>query len=159
MYIQYAEYTQLYGPMEDSTFKLLAIEASRFMENHTTGIDGVKKLNRFFPEIESDLLAVTHCAGQLIHTLDQIRQAEQAHSYEVTEQGLRGKIVSSLSSGNESISYSTGGITTEIDAAVKDRHSRNRLLSGIVRDCLRGASDRNGVNLLYMGPYPRRYLV
>lgn len=159
MYIQYAEYTQLYGPMDEQTFQLLANEAFRVMDNHTTGSDGVKKLNRYFPEYESDVLAVKHCAGQLIHTLDQIRQAEKAHSYEVTEQGLRGKIVSSLSAGNESISYSTGGITTEIDAAVKDRHSRNRLLYGIVRDCLRSATDRNGVNLLYMGPYPRRYLV
>jgi hypothetical protein len=45
-----------------------------------------------------------------------------------------------------------------IDAAAADRTERKKLLAGIVWDYLRGIDDANGVNLLYMGMYPRRYL-
>ena len=79
--------------------------------------------------------------------------------YTQTEQGLRRQIISRVEAGNEAISYSeTKNANTEIDAAVADRTARDRLLAWIVWDYLRGIEDANGVNLLYMGLYPRRYL-
>ena len=159
MYITYVEYNTLYDGMSETDFNRLSLEACRVMDVHTTGIDNIKKLKRYFPVDEDNENAVKYCAAKLINTLYQIEQAEIAAmlraGYESTEHGIRGKVISSVSSGNESISYATNASETAIDAAVKDRIARDRLLSRIVWDCLRGAEDANGVKLLYMGMYPR----
>jgi hypothetical protein len=64
-----------------------------------------------------------------------------------------------VEAGNEAISYSeTKLANTVIDEAVSDRVARDKLLAETVWDYLRGVEDANGVNLLYMGKYPRRYL-
>ena len=165
MYIEYNDYVTYYGKrvcFQD--FNRLSIEACRKLDNHTTGADGVKKLRHAFPVDADDAQAVKRCAAKIIHTMHQIQQAEatmaSGRGYESTEHGMRGKVISSVSAGNESISYSTGGSAGEsvIDLAVRDKHTRDKLISDIVREGLSGVADANGVNLLYMGPYPRRYL-
>ena len=163
MYISLDYYKTLYDTIDERTFNNLSFEACRMMDVHTTGIDNIKKLKRFFPTDTDSVEAVKHCAAKLVNTLHQIQQAEASaamgRGYIQTEQGLRGKIVSRVEAGNEAVSYSeTKSANTEIDAAAADRTVRNRLLTGIIRDCLAGVSDRNGVCLLYMGVYPRRYL-
>ena len=158
-YIAFSEYTKLYDSIDERLFDRLAVEASRIMDIHTTGIDNVKKLKTYFPTDEDDAAAVKHCAAKLIYTLNQINQAEatalESRGYEATDQGIRGKVISSISAGNESISYATGGnaSATVYDAAAKDRTVRDRMLAEIVWDYLRGVSDANGVGLLYMGVY------
>lgn len=160
MYITFEEYAAIYAPMDEMLFNTLAFDACRVMDIHTTGIDNVKKLKRFFPVDESDAQAVKHCAAKLISLMDQIQQAEMAayqmRGAEQTEQGLRGKVISSVSAGNESISYAIGtsAVTTAIDAAVKDKTARDKLLADTVWEYLRGIQDANGINLLYMGRYP-----
>lgn len=165
MYITYEEYNYLYlhDNIEGQMFISLSREACRIMDVHTTGIDNVKKLRRFFPTDKEDAWVVKQCAAKLINTLNQIRQAEEsaimARGYTQTDQGLRRQIISRVESGNEAISYSeTKNANTEIDAAVEDRTARTKLLAEIVWEYLRGIEDSNGVNLLYMGMYPRRYL-
>ncbi|MBQ8797225.1 MAG: hypothetical protein IJZ56_03405 [Oscillospiraceae bacterium] len=160
MYITFDEYAVLYDPMEEKVFNRLAFDACRVMDIHTTGIDNVKKLKRFFPTDEDDVETVKRCAAKIINLLYQIQEAENAaamgRGYELTEQGMRGKVISSVSAGNESISYSTSGndSSTAIDAAVKDKTVRDSLIANTVRECLPGVTDANGVNLLYMGRYP-----
>ena len=82
------------------------------MDTHTTGIDNVKKLKQFFPTDEEDAQTVKRCAAKIINILDQIRQAEvsamEARGFESTDMGMKGKVISSVTAGNESISYSTG---------------------------------------------------
>lgn len=162
MYITYDEYTETFGMIDELIFRNLSFEACRVMDIHTTGIDNVKKLQRFFPTDEYHAAAVRYCAGKLISLLDQIREAETAaaaaRGLETTEQGMRGKVISSVSAGNESITYTTGAASTDVDMAVKDRKFRSMLIAQTVSDCLQGTEDANGVNLLYMGRYPRRYL-
>lgn len=163
MYITFDEYAKLYDPMDEKSFNRLAFDACRVMDVHTTGIDNVKKLKSYFPTDEYDADAVKHCAAKMVNTLYQIQQAEiaalESRGYESTEQGMRGKVISSVTAGNESISYATGNASaTAIDAAAKDKTARDKLLADIVREYLSGVSDANGVNLLYMGAYPRRYL-
>ena len=159
MYITFDDYTKFYDPIEEKVFNRLAFDACRIMDIHTTGIDNVKKLKKYFPTDEDDAAAVKHCAAKLIYTLNQIHQAEatalESRGYEATEQGMRGKVISSISAGNESISYTTGGnaSATVYDAAAKDRTARDKLISEIVWEYLRGVSDANGVGLLYMGRY------
>lgn len=163
MYITFGEYTSLYDPIEEKNFNNLAFDACRVMDMHTTGIDNVKKLRSYFPTAEEDAEAVKRCAAKMVNTLYQIQQAEvaamESRGYESTDQGVRGKVISSVSAGNESISYATGNSSaTAIDAAVKDKAARDKLLADTVREYLSGVTDANGVNLLFMGPYPRRYL-
>lgn len=163
MYITYEEYTELYEPVEERVFDLLVFDACRVMDLHTTGIDNIKKLKQFPPTDKYNAMAVKHCAAKIINLLIQIREAEIAaamgRGYTETEQGLQRRIISRVEAGNEAISYSETKLSnTTIDAAVADKTVKAKLLADTVWDYLRGVEDANGVNLLYMGMYPRRYL-
>lgn len=163
MYISYEEYSALYGEMASNEFTNFSFEASHIIDRHTTGIDGVKKLKTAFPVDESDAGAVKHCAAKLINLLSQIREAETAanegRGYIETEKGLQRKIISRVESGNEAISYSETKLSNSvIDAAVSDISVRKAMFACTVREYLSGVCDANGVNLLYMGEYPRRYV-
>ena len=163
MYITFEEYSEIYDPMEERLFNALAFDACRVMDLHTTGIDNVKKLQKFPPVDEYNARAVKHCAAKIINLLDQIREAEVAaaigRGYTETDQGLQRRIISRVEAGNEAISYSETKLTnTAIDTAVADKTAKAKLLADAVWDYLRGVEDANGVNLLYMGMYPRRYL-
>lgn len=159
MYITYSEYTALYGPIEAKVYDRLSLDACRSLDRLTTGADGVKKLKVAFPHDEENAAVVKHCAAQIVNLLFQIQEAETAASlgrgYTETANGLQGKVVSSVSAGNESISFSTGSGKTSADAAAADPAAKNKLVAGIVREYLSGVTDANGVNLLYMGVYPR----
>ena len=159
MYITLEEYASIYGSIDGQSFNRLAFDACRCIDRHTTGIDGVKKLKVAFPSDEDSAEAVKRCAAEIVNFLFQIQEAEKTASagrgYQQTENGLRGKVVTSVSAGNESVSYSSGSFqSTAFDAAVADRSIRDRLIIRTVRDYLSGVSDANGVNLLYMGVYP-----
>lgn len=159
MYISYDEYTALYDTIEVKVFNRLAYDACRYLDRHTTGVDGVKKLKVAFPADEESAAAVKHCAAHIVNILAQIQEAENAASagrgYTKTDNGLQGKVISSVSAGNESISFSTGAAKTAVDLAVTDIAQRNKLIYATICDDLSGIADANGVNLLYMGVYPR----
>lgn len=161
MYITYEEYAAIYESMEERLFNTLAFDACRVMDTHTTGIDNVKKLRSFFPKDEYSVQLVKHCTAKLINILHQIHEAEMAaamgRGYTETEQGLQRRVISRLESGNEAISFSEAKVSNSvIDAAVADKTARDYLLVETVWEFLRGVEDANGVNLLYMGRYPRR---
>lgn len=152
MYISFEEYNALYDGMEEKVFNRLSFDAGRIMDIHTTGVDGVKKLKVAFPTEDAEI--VRRCAAKLIHFLGEVEQAESG--YESTEQGLRGRVISSVTAGNESISYAVN--TSAAASAAADKAVKDALVTNIIREYLSGATDANGVNLLYMGAYPRRYL-
>lgn len=160
-YIQKEYYAGIYGDIADDEFANFSWEACRLLDSHTTGIDGIKKLKIAFPTDEDDAETVKRCACKLVNLLLQIRRTENASNsvrgYEATENGIRGKVISSVSAGNESISYSTSAsAATVIDKAVTDKTVRDSLISATIREYLSGIADANGVSLLYMGPYPKR---
>ena len=162
MYITFEEYDNLYNPIDLQLFKRLSFDAARVMDIHTTGIDNVKKLKRFYPVDKESADAVKFCAARLINTLAQIQEAEQSmamsRGYTQTENGLQRKIISRVEAGNEAISYmESNAADSIIDKAAADKRVRDKLLGDIVRECLSGISDANGVNLLHLGKYPRRY--
>lgn len=159
-YIRRDYYEGIYGEIPETDFTRLSFEANRILDLHTTGIDNVKKLKRYFPTDEDDAELVKRCAAKLVHFLYQVHTAElaamEARGYESAEQGMRGKVISSVSAGNESITYSNGSsASTDIDTAVKSKTTRDRMAAEIVWEYLAGIEDANGVNLLYMGRYPR----
>lgn len=160
-YVDMEYYKSLYGDITDAEFNRLSWEADRLLDFHTTGMDGVEKLQVAFPTNERDAEAVKRCACKLIDMLQQmetaIKAVAQGRGYTETENGLRGKVVSSVSAGNESISYTTSGgsASTVIDKALADKVVQDRLIRDTVREYLSGKADANGINLLYMGRYPR----
>lgn len=163
MYILYSDYTALHGDIEETTFNRLAFEACRMMDNHTTGIDGIKKLKKAYPQDEESIEAVKYCAAKLVNILYQIQEEEAAvaaaRGYIETDQGLQRKIISRVEAGTEAISYAeTKQSKSTIDFAVEDRAVRDDLLSRTIREYLSGVTDANGINLLYMGQYPRMFL-
>lgn len=166
-YASYKDYTTLYGEgrLDEAGFSRLAWEAERVMDDATTGVDGVAKLRAAKPTKAAPLEAVRRCACALVDTLRQLDETAEAIRkaqglVENADGTVQGRMVASRSSGSESISYATGSAAraggTVIDTAVSDQTARARLLDDLVRRYLAGVPDANGVNLLYMGPYPVR---
>ena len=159
MYVEYEFYTSLYGAdaIKETEFNRLSWEACKKVDYHTTGVDGLKKLKHFFPSDEEDAEAVKRCVCKLIDTMQKVNLAEDASGYVAREDGtLQGKLVASVSAGNESISYSAG--KNAINTAANDSATREKLYMDIITEYLSGVTDANGVNLLYMGVYPRRVI-
>ena len=121
------------------------------------------KLQFAFPTKKKDKEAVKDCFCELVDFLYQldIFQRTVADSAGVVEQAdgtIRGKVVTSISSGSESIGYSANGSAdTSLMEAAKDKKVADAMINSMVRDGLSGVPDVNGVNLLYAGiPYPGR---
>lgn len=161
-YVDYAYYQSIYGEesIDETTFKRLYWEANRKVDNMTSGIDDVKKLKVAFPTEEENAESVKRCICKVVEIANDIENARKniskAQEFVVREDGnLQGKVVSSVSAGNESISFTSNTSTkTVIDKAVGDIEAEKQLYIDIIREYLSGVQDANGVNLLYMGPYP-----
>ena len=162
MYIDYEYYKSLYGEkaISEADFKRLLWDAEREIDKATSGVDGVKKLKVAFPSDEEDAEAVKRCICSLVEFLDQIDTAERnasslAQYTERDDGSLQGKVVSSVSAGNESISYAVGKSSeSAISTAVKSVKDKDMVVYQFISSKLSGVSDANGVNLLFAGRYP-----
>lgn len=157
-YAEFARYAQLYpeDALQEASFARLVWDASREVDNLTTGVDGVRKLKVAYPTDEDDAECVTRCVCAVVHDLYQIEQAQAAASYTTKEDGtVSPRAVSSISAGNESISYANSGKSAYTEAAT-DATARKALVRGTIERYLSGVCDANGVRLLYMGVYPVR---
>lgn len=160
-YVDYGFYKNIYGDssLSETDFNRLSWEACRRVDALT-----LNKLKFAFPTDEYDIEAVRRCVCKLIEIAGQIESANkrvtEGQGYIADESGaLRGKVVSSVSSGSESISYTAKAESgsTLIDAVLSDKAAQERLYRDTVREYLSFVPDSNGVNLLYAGiPYPRR---
>lgn len=166
-YAAFEDYQELYGEssLDGPGFARLVWEAERAMDEATAGVDGLRKLRLFPPKDGDGAEAVRRCACALVDTLRRIEQAQAASSMaqslaENADGTVHGRVVTSVTSGAESVSYAAGSAAgvrqTAVDAAAGDRTARARLLADTVRSYLAGVPDANGVNLTYMGRYPVR---
>ena len=162
-YVDYEYYKSLYGEekaIPESDFNRLLWDAEREIDKATSGVDNVRKLKVAFPTNGEDAEAVKRCVCALVEFLKQIEDAEHnANSLgqytERADGSLQGKIVSSVSAGNETISYAVGKTAdTAISNAIKDLHSKDMAVYQFITSKLSGMSDANGVNLLFAGRYP-----
>ena len=161
-YIDYEYYKFLYGEkaMPETDFKRLLWDAEREIDKATIGVDGVKKLKVAFPIDEEDAEAVKRCVSELVNFLYKLEEEENnANSlgqYTEREDGsFQGKVVSSVSAGNESISYAVGKSSeTAISTAIKSVNDKEKVIYQLISSRLSGVSDANGVNLLFAGRYP-----
>lgn len=141
--------------VEESVYPRLARQASRHLDAITTN-----KLQFAFPTVEKDVLTIKDCQCDLVEFLYQVQQyqssAHNAVGTVVNADGtVRGKNVSSVTSGSESISYtSVSGISTAAAEAAKDPKAMLQTIYEIAKSTLSSVKDANGVNLLYAGPYP-----
>lgn len=161
-YVDFDYYKTLYGDkaIPEADFNRLSWEACKKIDYYTTGVDNVRKLQVAFPSDDYSVESVKRCICALIELAKDIKQIEddarKATGYLQKEDGtFQGKVVSSVSAGNESISFSTGtNNATLINKALTDRTTREKLFSDTVTEYLADATDANGVKLLYMGVYP-----
>lgn len=159
-YVDYEFYKSIYGEnaISETEFNRLSWEAQKRVDSLTFG-----KLKFAFPTEEDGAEAVKRCVCRLIEIAYQIEQANrriaegQGYVMDEVTGSVRGKVVSSVTSGSESISYtakSENG-STLIDAVLADKTAQGRLYADTVKEYLAGVPDANGVNLLYAGmPYP-----
>lgn len=163
-YVDYEYYKTLYGEkaLAEADFKRLLWDAEREIDKATSGVDGVRKLQVAFPTSDYDAEAVKRCAVELVNFLYKLEEAENnANSVgqytERADGSLQGKVVSSVSAGNESISYAVGkSADTAIGNAIKSLQDKDVTIYAFVASKLHGVSDANGVNLLFGGEYPYR---
>ena len=115
------------------------------------------KLQSAFPTNENHAEAVKDCFCELVEFLYQVDQYQTAavESAGVVQQSdgtVKGKVITSISSGSESISYSAGGsVKSSIAAAAEDKGRADREIYRIVYDGLSMIPDDRGINLLYAG--------
>ena len=163
-YVDFVYYKTLYGEkaVTEADFNRLSWDAEREIDKATSGVDSVRKLKVAFPTNEEDAEAVKRCVCALVDFLNQMETAERnANSVgqytERADGSLQGKVVSSVSAGNESISYAVGkSADTAISNAIKDLQSKEVAIHQLIASRLSGVSDANGVNLLFGGKYPYR---
>lgn len=165
-YVDYEFYKTLYGEksVSETDFDRLSWDACKRIDAATTTVDGIKKLKIAFPTDEDDSEAVKRCLCELINILYKLEQAEErvnaSQGFVQREDGtVSSKLVSSVSAGNESISYSTNNISaaTLIDKALSDKTVQEQLYRDTIAKYLSGVTDKNGINLLYAGRYPEEF--
>lgn len=175
-YVDYAYYKTIYGgteikqlaravpegeeikqdEWEERLFNRLSWEACRRIDVLT-----LNKLKFAFPTNEDDAETVKRCVCKLIDISAQIEAANkrvtEGQGYITDESGaLRGKVVSSITSGSESVSYTAKAESgsTLIDTVLPDKSAQDKLYRDTVREYLSFVGDANGVNLLFAGAYP-----
>lgn len=165
-YVDYEFYKTLYGEkgVSGTDFNRLSWDACKRIDAATTTVDGIKKLKIAFPTDEDDSETVKRCLCELINILYKLEQAEErvnaSQGFVQREDGtVSSKLVSSVSAGNESISYSTNNISaaTLIDKALSDKTVQEQLYRDTIAKYLSGVTDKNGINLLYAGRYPEEF--
>ena len=163
-YVDYEYYKTLYGEkaISEADFNRILWDAEREIDKATSGVDGVQKLRYAFPTSDYDAEAVKRCVVELVNFLYKLEEAENSANSvgqytERADGSLQGKVVSSVSAGNESISYAVGkSADTAIGNAIKSLQDKDVTIYAFVASKLHGVSDANGVNLLFGGEYPYR---
>lgn len=153
------EYKDLFGEIEEKDWKRYSVKAELFLISRTTTIDGVMKLKEYFPVEHVDVLSVKLAVGELVNAyrmIDQFTKNQEAMSGVITsEEGVRPKQIESLTAGSETIKFSNDQSGHWVSEVSKSKEAQLAYLDWIVLGNLEGARDRNGVNLLYLGQYPR----
>ncbi len=155
-YVDFEFYkTKFYGDIvpEESFQKYAEIASDR--------IDRITfdRLVDVLPENERDKTKVQKavCAvADALYQIDQIRRSnmETVGTVKHEDGTVKGKMVSSVSSGSESISYVTGtqgNISDIYIQASTDKKNENVLLRRVATDYLAGVVNKKGICLVYAG--------
>lgn len=153
MYIDFNDYSEVYKDMDEADFAYIGLKACLELDKQTKGVDGYSKLDNAFPTDEKAAMAVKICAIELVHFLNMVEKASKANGYDTDADGKYiGKQVKSVSSGSESVTYSSGNGV--FDSVIASPAEKQHYINAMIKEYLSGITDENGVNLLYMGAYP-----
>lgn len=154
-YTDYEFYrNKFYGDtVPESDFLKYAERASDRIDQYTFDrlVDGLPDDERVKTKVQKAVCAV----ADTMYQIDQIKKAsmDTVGTIQKEDGTVVNKAVSSVSSGNESISYATGSnISGNVYAqASMDKKVENALLLNIATEYLAGATNDKGICLLYAG--------
>ena len=155
-YADYQFYTTTYygDTVPESDFPKYAERASDRIDSVTFDrlVNGFPEEERAVTKVKKSVCAV----ADALYQIDQIKKASMESVGTVTREDgtVVSKAVSSVSSGSESISYSTGysGVTESVyGQAAVDKKVENVLIYQIATEYLSGVTDKKGICLLYAG--------
>lgn len=154
-YTDYEFYrNKFYGDtVPESDFLKYAERASDRIDQYTFDrlVDGLPDDERVKTKVQKAVCAV----ADTMYQIDQIKKAsmDTVGTIQKEDGTVVNKTVSSVSSGNESISYATGSnISGNVYAqASMDKKVENALLLNVATEYLAGATNDKGICLLYAG--------
>lgn len=154
-YTDYEFYkSKFYGDtVPESDFLKYAERASDRIDQYTFDrlVDGLPDDERVKTKVQKAVCAV----ADTMYQIDQIKKAsmDTVGTIQKEDGTVVNKAVSSVSSGNESISYVTGSnISGNVYAqASMDKKVENALLLNVATEYLAGATNDKGICLLYAG--------
>lgn len=154
-YTDYEFYkNEFYGDaVPESNFLKYADRASDRIDQYTFDrlVDGLPENERAKTKVQKAVCAV----ADEMYKVDQARNAlmDNIGTIQREDGTVVNKAVSSVSSGNESISYATGSnISSNVYAqASMDKKVENALLLNVATEYLAGATNDKGICLLYAG--------
>lgn len=154
-YTDYEFYKRkFYGDtVPESDFLKYAERASDRIDQYTFDrlVDGLPDDERVKTKVQKAVCAV----ADTMYQIDQIKKAsmDTIGTIQREDGTVVNKAVSSVSSGNESISYATGSnISINVyDQASMDKKVENALLLNVATEYLAGVTNDNGICLLYAG--------
>lgn len=154
-YTDYEFYkNKFYGDtVPESDFLKYAERASDRIDQYTFDrlVDGLPDDERVKTKVQKAVCAV----ADTMYQIDQIKKAsmDAVGTIQKEDGTVVNKAVSSVSSGNESISYATGSnISGNVYAqASMDKKVENALLLNVATEYLAGATNDKGICLLYAG--------
>lgn len=154
-YTNYEFYkNKFYGDtVPESDFLKYAERASDRIDQYTFDrlVDGLPDNERVKTKVQKAVCAV----ADTMYQIDQIKKAsmDTVGTIQREDGTVVNKAVSSVSSGNESISYATGNnISSNVyTQASMDKKVENALLLNVATEYLAGATNDKGICLLYAG--------
>lgn len=160
MYADFEYYQTVYGGAVFGSAP--AYEPYRRKAERRIDLITTEKLSFAFPveEKAADTVRDTVCEmAEFLYQVDCYKQAADSAVGIIAQSDgtVKGKVIKSVSSGAESVTYSSAGdIKTAVSEAARDRKVLDTEVYSITRSNLAGVADANGINLLYAGPYPGR---
>lgn len=147
-YADYAFYTEKYfgDELTEGTAQKWFERASDYLDIITFG-----RLTFAFPTFEAHAVKVKKAVCALAEALFYIDMQRRASSPQVVADGAYRGAVASITSGKESISYSSGESSSVYGKAASDATERDNLLRGIAANYLANIPDAHGINLVYAG--------
>lgn len=152
-YADYTFYTTTYHGTAIATgdFDRLADKASDKLDTMTFDrlVSGLPTAERAATKVKKAVCAV----AEKLQEIETAEKMAQAGGYVTDESGnIVGNIITSKSSGSESISFSaTSSVKSAVLSAAGDTQAQNRLCYEAAREYLTGVTDDCGVLLLYAG--------
>ncbi len=154
-YVDYKFFKSIYGgdAIPKASFERFSWEAQKRVDDIT-----FEKLKFAFPANADDVEAIKRCVcalTQFLYQIDRYQKSVMEGVGVITQADgtVKGKMITSVTSGSESVSYSAGSssVNSEIVEAAKNKKVADAIIYSKAQDYLAGVADANGVNLLYAG--------